>query len=1193
MEDFEYSVDISDRDWQCFFEECEECNMLPPSLAGLDDSGMSDMDDTGSVLLKEAERCELTKPPIDSPPECESSPVELYLSKHGFGGMESILSGSEEDLHLQSINMYFENLKGFTEAEQHDRPDRDRDGKSRDAGPVEKFSDDGQQTIGSTLPKNIPKSKYLPVRGKEAAVYNESTSNVNTIDTDISSNSNFTFNNSQLQTNKSGASNSFERKTVNEEQNKTLQSKSHDLLDSPICSDSMLHTSNVEIHKPLDEEKQLGLLIGQSAIGKNCYSDLTDDPDRMCNFKEREEKMTHIAQSDMSSMSKAAGHEFSPSASIRRRRRRKKRLSEEEQVCERQSWIQLSESDEESLRGALNQRFSEDVTIFHLKRTQKDQELEFFPDAAIGRFIQSVSPALHLCEELKVGQKDLASNDGSERDDRVKFSPQSTTHLQPYSELQIKELTKNGYLSNKSDVTRANQKEGLLLATRVNHCFDSHKNKETLMCQTAEVKSINLGTTPESYDPLLVDAVQNVKLSTAMSGLAPEAGNHGREEDTVCHKDAEPQQQLNTHRVSSSTEKIAFIPAVHGGITSPALETKPEQLPNRINPLSDSVLKYSLMHGDNVSPKQSSLPSVNGNKLHDSPLSITQDDINENDQNQHQVSQKSTPIKSNYKESPMSEGFLKSLSDITCVSSLCSLDTQSALSLSNETISDLSASFCSSVSDRECEIQEEKLPEPEEPQSYGSGGADDAVPASKAQCEPGKGTSSVFAMSSFWKEMEKLTINDILALRTTSSTVSPASLPPLQEGKETDSGFFQIDETRQHQTFKNATRAETDLRFVLHDSSAINHPRESEPLSARQSVDVYSENLPLMSVVDTPSPLFLLKPEQGSKKLPKNISTHNLCSLATESFVYQQKRKSLQDFNDEVVQQECFEEGFVQKQNPNATTFASSLTDIFQFLFGGKPSDPTHSGTDDVSIVNTEGNSVAETYDHFFSEFDTESFFYPLISDEEKAKDEQIPIFSCSRSANKILQFPEAYDYFFPSSSSDESSTESDEEDVCSPLRVVTRFSRKASSTNICSDVYDNFFTDRDLKQNLFWKTTFSFRSINFTASTTPKQTSNAVSCVPVRRSRGSHPRLAAQLNALGNPETLFPDPLLYHWEEKVTRQLAQRPFAFEDLQTSVLNPVLLANFSALSAIRYLRKYVKVEASSSETEYPHHALTEF
>ncbi|GAA6235473.1 uncharacterized protein LOC108876539 isoform X1 [Lates japonicus] len=103
----------------------------------------------------------------------------------------------------------------------------------------------------------------------------------------------------------------------------------------------------------------------------------------------------------------------------------------------------------------------------------------------------------------------------------------------------------------------------------------------------------------------------------------------------------------------------------------------------------------------------------------------------------------------------------------------------------------------------------------------------------------------------------------------------------------------------------------------------------------------------------------------------------------------------------------------------------------------------------------------------------------------------------------------------------------------------------------------------------------------------------------------------------------MFPDPLLYHLQDRISRQQAQQPFRYEDLQTAVANPrldasflplrqsdmclvciafaswvlktanpqvgdawkaVLLANVSALSAIRYLRKYVKMEAAATSTK---------
>ncbi|KAK2851281.1 hypothetical protein Q5P01_007557 [Channa striata] len=209
-------------------------------------------------------------------------------------------------------------------------------------------------------------------------------------------------------------------------------------------------------------------------------------------------------------------------------------------------------------------------------------------------------------------------------------------------------------------------------------------------------------------------------------------------------------------------------------------------------------------------------------------------------------------------------------------------------------------------------------------------------------------------------------------------------------------------------------------------------------------------------------------------------------------------------------------------------------------------------------------------------------------------------------SPNRNLQFPEAYEYFFPSSSSDDSSAESDEEDNC--IKVVTRFSRKPSASKMSVDVYENFFTDSDLKQNFFWKETFSFRNIKFTGSTHP--ISNPLCLVPVGQSDRSLRRTVCPNNALGNQDFVFPDPLLCHLEDRISRQLAQQPFRYEDLQTALSNPrldasllplrqsdmclvciafaswvlkttnpqvgdawkaVLLANVSALSAIRYLR----------------------
>lgn len=121
MDDFEYSVHISDRDWDCFFQECEDCDLLSPVLASREDSGMSDIDEMGCHFLNRTPVVDTEPDPdlqIDGPPVCEGSPVYNYLSKYGIRSPEQVLSGSEEDLHLQTVNLFFEQLKSVTENEQ-------------------------------------------------------------------------------------------------------------------------------------------------------------------------------------------------------------------------------------------------------------------------------------------------------------------------------------------------------------------------------------------------------------------------------------------------------------------------------------------------------------------------------------------------------------------------------------------------------------------------------------------------------------------------------------------------------------------------------------------------------------------------------------------------------------------------------------------------------------------------------------------------------------------------------------------------------------------------------------------------------------------------------------------------------------------------------------------------------------------
>ncbi|CAJ1085397.1 PGC-1 and ERR-induced regulator in muscle protein 1 isoform X1 [Xyrichtys novacula] len=445
----------------------------------------------------------------------------------------------------------------------------------------------------------------------------------------------------------------------------------------------------------------------------------------------------------------------------------------------------------------------------------------------------------------------------------------------------------------------------------------------------------------------------------------------------------------------------------------------------------------------------------------------------------------------------------------------------------------------------------------------------------------------------------------------------------------TDSGFFtQPDESKPEQTSEdfqddfNNTELSPGSGMAAKSSSSKTFMWETEPLTLCPEADVYPEGMLMTSVGDIPESVLTGNAQTCLRKISKNISVHNLPALESKSN-YTWKSQTLQTPDKEELEKaEYFTNGHMPGQDtdcvaPSSTDgYRISLTDVFQYLFGGKQSNPSPSATDALTSHYTCGNSVSETYDHFFSEFDTESFFYPFITTEEKAKDKLVPIFSCSRSANKNLQHPDTYEHFFASSSSDDSS---EDEDNCGPVRVVSRLSRTSTASKI--DMYENFFTDKDLRQNFFWKNTLSLRNIGLAGSTVKKQALSNLSPAPLRPSAKSLQRTVYPVNVLGNQDLMFPDPLLYHLEERISRQLMQQPSGFEDLQMAVSNPrldasllpirhsdmcllciafaswvmkttnpqvgdawkaVLLANVSALSAIRYLRKYVKMEAASSE-----------
>ncbi|KAK0150950.1 PGC-1 and ERR-induced regulator in muscle protein 1 [Merluccius polli] len=498
----------------------------------------------------------------------------------------------------------------------------------------------------------------------------------------------------------------------------------------------------------------------------------------------------------------------------------------------------------------------------------------------------------------------------------------------------------------------------------------------------------------------------------------------------------------------------------------------------------------------------------------------------------------------------------------------------------------------------------------------------------------------VFAMSSFWNEMERLTIKDILGSRITSRTPPPRSLSPLVESIESDStdtadsGYFtpHVDDTKTVSTIADLEQANVNFAASIHDISfnSLDVMWDGEPRPVSLGSGLYPQNVRLTSDTDNPQPLLsTISEERRQRQMLKNTSVHNLHTLDSEQFsgtwkvqtsaavIPEESESERECFSD--VQKPCCDCGTdpmsssLFTEGTPAKSYQFSLTNIFQYLFAGKQSNPKPPESEDTETHSC-GNTVPETYDQFFSEFDCGSFFYPHIETEDRPKDKPVPIFSRSRSSSRFRQFPEAYDHFLSSSSSSDSSAESEEEDDLGPIRVVTRYNRRTIEESTSTDIYENSFTDWDLHRNLFWNNTFSLRNVHLTGPVSQEQQSSGPLTPVDRSSMQRRRRVFPSINALGNQDTVVLDPLVYHFQERVYRQLSRHTFSFDDLQSAVSNPslgptlvplrqsdmclvciafaswvlksanpqvedawkaVLLANVSALSAIRYLRRYMR------------------
>ncbi|KAJ3586169.1 hypothetical protein NHX12_012570 [Muraenolepis orangiensis] len=1330
MEDFARGERDSDR-------ECEERDPLPPSLAGVHGPGTRGLDGVrGRHRARHADRTpgfmEAGRPIDNGPPNPPAGPPTEY---HDMGGMEGLLSGSEEDTYLESVNTFLERRRCLTGpkelAEQKSQERLEEQGEiTLETEPPS----DGPRASNSNLPETVAVLSSLPARsetalgteGAQTAKGNISINTMNKDRADTGTTPERADGSSCVETNK--LTNPETELLIGEGRPMTtgahklrqrswyLRGPSDDFicLEDTLGSDRALSSGTCKLSRDDAECRQPSLnmethcrvagVAAEEQLQPVNINLLPPGPDPNPNRSAGKER----AQSDYSRTKRRRKKRFSTQLEKGRHRGQFSTESEQRQsvlwmdphLIKNHSDVHVSQNHIPDCLPAGSppstdhfppHKPSDDIHPFSQHRHIGPDHLDSltFSGAAMGN---PQCNTLHDPPDNTSSHKSLSTH--GQADDSLVATPADganvATHLQadglsrqnkstgatltPGSELTLASACERIFLSGDerdADHVTLHQLDEIKhsLINRIN----SHERGRKSHLNATKVIPVtdSVSQSGDSNGPTW-ESNQNYEGAIRQeSRLAAETGISGRDNPTACPGDTHYSQKLGIdhHRTVQLSNTDLMIGSDTQELT--------QQLKTRLfveNPVDATGahihLDFSKVSPDAQStapdsqhvipiPELSVFPSTEGfhsqvphvTTVHSCETSsfqseeISSNSTNSLDSNRSVMTAEAPTLTQSY-------GGLCSTEPSKCEKNIADICNNAPQVVDPDTRDKATVEVERQEASRDTSEQKCPIQEPDTTSEMGCGPSVSTAPDSKHQ---------VFAMSSFWNEMERLTIRDILGSRRTSVTPPPLQyLTPLVESEETDhtdtadSGYFtpSLDDRETVSTVPGLKRAnDVNSASSAHDAS-LSSPDflwDGEPRPVSLGAGLYPENVMLTSDPDYLPPLLSTSREEWRhRKMLKNASVHNLHALnSDERFDRTWKAQTL---SPAVVPEESGSErkcppGFDRgadsipssslKKGTPAKSYQISLTDIFQYFFGKRHSNPNPKPPDAVDTAATYftcGTTVPETYDQFFSEFDSGSFFFPFMKAEDRPKDKPVPIFSRSRSSSRFLQFPEAYDHFLSSSSSSgDSEAEEDDRagDDLGLIRVVTRFSpRTAESPTSATDIYENFFTDWGHGGNLFWNTTFSLRNHLLAGPARqeqkPKQSSGPLT--PVDWSCVQRPRRGIpSINALGNQDTGVSDPLLCHFEERVYGQLSRHPFSFEDLQSVVSNPslgvslaplrqsdmclvciafaswvlktanpqmgdswkaVLLANVSALSAIGYLREYVRERSLRRVTSRP-------
>ncbi|XP_016384548.1 uncharacterized protein LOC107721180 isoform X1 [Sinocyclocheilus rhinocerous] len=563
-------------------------------------------------------------------------------------------------------------------------------------------------------------------------------------------------------------------------------------------------------------------------------------------------------------------------------------------------------------------------------------------------------------------------------------------------------------------------------------------------------------------------------------------------------------------------------------------------------------------------------------------------------------------------ESAVCDKYDKSIVDINCE---CQHSTDNLSHFNNDTGVEsprfiLGASEPSAPSDTEGEKKEQQEPSGQTYNREESSQSSQKTQSSSNSAKTSGPTRPIFAISSFWDEMEKLTINDILQLRIANnrSLLTESIIP------EESSPVVAVDV---HLPDRGDVESKDDsledgLVDDAADSDYFTHLDDSKPDRSSCEFSAYSdfddEFLQLLHASANPSPEPLEGKEQTQRFLESGIDseetwpsesneTVKLCPESDPSlYLYSETEAEMQDVfltakEENNTNTFLLDHCSTRRSTPSPVLSISDILDdqcllsFFEILRSDTKAEQyqTWIPESNTSLCFSQSLSVAETYDDFFSDFEVGNFLFPSVQVSTKSEKTLVPIYSSSHSVVKDLEFPEV-----------EEVIQSNCEDENAPVRVM-RCTSPSETSNMC------FITSRrSTWRKLSLRRTKLLMGRTWYRMATSWGFPKTVDTVYSYRTRTSSSSSIAQPKL---PERFLDNQALGQMTEHqihvgATFANADRDcflfslkqadmclvcIAFASWVLKSSNPqsndmwkaALLANVSAISAIQYLRRYVK------------------